>query len=236
MKLTETECEQLAEEVFDKVIGPSLPSQWHQSAIQRRFDALEKLEVFPAPPIVIINHEVVYSENEVVDDRRRSIDREFAETMRKLERKDIVPLLRAFFIRKDYTQGHREELFGGHASHYWWEIMEEIEKFSFPTRKGLRAKVLMSDYPKIAALAEQLVPVCERLLEAEKSKTKRTTREILEFLKADYPTPCAFLLAHLASLKKHWQTSDLWSGERRCPVAHGYWQPDLPVLIMGCPY
>ena len=202
MKLTETECEQLAEEVFDKVIGPSLPSQWHQWVMQRCLDAFERLGIFPPPPVMIINDQLVYPHGEVVDERRRAIERDYAETMRKLERKEIVPLLRAFFIGKEYSQEHKEVLFSGRASHYWWEIMEIIERLAFATKKGRKVKVSINDYPTIALLAEQLVPVCKKLLEAQKAKTKDTTREILEFPKTDYPKPCAFLLSHLLSLEK----------------------------------
>ena len=156
--------------------------------MQHRLDAFEKLGVSPPPPVMIINDQPVYAQGEVVDDRMRVIDREYAETMRKLERKEIVPLLKASFVDKEYSQEHKEVLFSGHASHYWWVIMEEIERFSFVTRRGRKAKVLISDYPKIAALAEKSVPVCEKLLEAKKAKTKHTTREILEFLETDYPS------------------------------------------------
>ena len=95
MKLTEAECEKLAEEVVDQVVGPSMPAQWHQWAMQRHFDAFDKLGMFPSP-VMVINDQPVYAEGEVVDDRRRTIDREYTETMRKLERKEIVPLLKAW--------------------------------------------------------------------------------------------------------------------------------------------
>jgi len=121
--------------------------------------------------------------------------------MRKLERKELVPLLSSFFLREGYTLEHKEELFSGYASHYWWQIMEEIERSVFFTRKGRKAKAALSDYKKIAALAEELVPVCDRLLTELKGGTKHTTREILEFLRTDYRKPCDFLLAHLPQLE-----------------------------------
>jgi hypothetical protein len=122
--------------------------------------------------------------------------------MRKLRRKEIVPLLKALFVREEYTPEYKEILFSGYASNYWWRIMEEIENFAFTTKRGRKAKVLISDYPKIAALAEKLVPVCEKLLETLEGKTKHTIKEVLEFLKTDYPKPSAFLLAHLQQLEK----------------------------------
>ncbi len=201
MQLSEKESEQLAEKVYDKIIGPSLPMKWHQWVIQRRMDQFDRIGIFAFPPIVIVNNEPVYPIRALIEDKHRAIDREYAESMRKLERKELVPLLKALFIREGYTLEHKEELFSGHASHYWWQIMEEVEKFVFHTRKGRKPKAALSDYKKIAALAEELVPVCEKLLGELESETKHTIGEILEFLRKDYPKPCAFLLAHLPALE-----------------------------------
>ena len=201
MNLTEAECERLAEEVFDTVVEPSLPMEWHQWAMQRRMENFDRIGVFSPPPILIINDEPVYPIGELVDHKHRAIDREYAESMRKLERKELVPLLKAFFIREGYTLEHKEELLSGYASHYWWQIMEEIEKYVFSTRKGRKPKALLADYGKIATLAEELVPVCEELLRRLEAETKHTIKEILEFLKTDYPRPSIFLLSQLPQLE-----------------------------------
>ena len=201
-KLTEEECGQLAEKAFDQVIGPGMPAQWHTWAAEWRMTAFDKLGIFPPPPMMIINDQPIYMKGEQVEDRRRAIDREYAEMMRKLERKEIVPVLKIMFIRDGYTRQHATELESGMPSHLWWQIMEEIEKFVFLKKRGRRAKILTSDYPKIAALADELFPVCEQLLETLDGKTKHTIQEILGFLKMDHPKAASFLLAHVGQLQK----------------------------------
>jgi hypothetical protein len=160
-----------------------------------------KIGVLVTLPIMTINDRPVYHVGEEVDDRQRAIDREYAESMRKLKKKEIVPLLTSYFLREEYTEKHREELFSGHASQYWWQIMEEIEKFVFSTKKGRKARAELKDYGRIAQRAEELVPVCEELLGKVDGKTKNTAKEILEFLKKDHPEPCEFLLTHLSHLE-----------------------------------
>ena len=202
MKLSEIECEQLAGEVYDKIIAPSLPKQWHTPILERQMRQFEKIGYINPPPLTIINGMPVYAQGEVVSDKRRAIDREYAESMKKLERAHLVPLLTEYFIQDNYTAKHKEELFSGYASNLWWGIMEEIEKFVFQTKKGRKAKIILEDYGKISVLADELFPVIEKLLTELEGKTKHSVKEILEFLITDYPKPCKFLLTHLAQLEK----------------------------------
>ena len=190
-QLGETECERLAKEVYDKVIGPSLPREWRTAVNERRLNRFFDAGQFD-PGVILVNGVPVYPPGEVVDSRRRAWDREYADSLERLERNAIVPLLKAYFLSENYTKDHAEELFSGYASNLWWRIMEEIEKHVFLIKKGRKAKATLTDYKKIAVLAEELIPVCEKLLSQLEAKTKRSIKEILEFLKADYPKPCDF--------------------------------------------
>jgi hypothetical protein len=79
--------------------------------------------------------------------------------------------------------------------------MEELEEHVFQVKKGRKAKAILADYKKIAALAEELVPVCEELLGKLEGGTKNTVREILEYVRKDHPKSCTFLLGHLPQLE-----------------------------------
>ena len=199
-KLTETECEKLAEDVFDKVIGPSIPRQWDDPLSERRINRFFDSGMLP-PPLLLVNGNLVYPPEEIIDSRRRAWDREYVESLDRLDRKEIVPLLKTYFLRENYSKNHAEELFNGFASNLWWRITEEIEKHVFTIKRGRKAKAQLTDYNKIGALADELIPVCEKLLSQLEEKTKHSVKEILEFLKTDHQKPCTFLLSHLQQLE-----------------------------------
>jgi len=61
---------------------------------------------------------------------------------------------------------------------------------------GRKKKIDESDLPRLAVLSDRLVPACKNFLMLRKQFPQRSTREILEFLAADFPKQVENLVRH----------------------------------------
>ena len=85
----------------------------------------------------------------------------------------------------------------------------------FKGERGISAKIEPDEYPKIAALGDQLSPACKRILVAVAATPEVSLTEIVKDCCKDDPRACIFLLRHLERLKSALGDQELLNRARK---------------------
>lgn len=126
---------------------------------------------------------------------------QFETSLQRRNRKRLLKLLKAQFVRNPILRAHERALLSlGDPAILRKGFLEVAKQFS--GGPGRTALIEVSEYQKLAAIAEELYPVILKLLQELDRGTKRTIQELLEFWQPDYPTACSFLLRKLSRLQE----------------------------------
>lgn len=74
-------------------------------------------------------------------------------------------------------------------------LRDEVRKLAsiFQLQRGPKPKIRRDEYGVLVARADALAPLIEKVLMNLDTKTKRSIREMLDYLTADHPDECAYL-------------------------------------------
>lgn len=129
------------------------------------------------------------------------------------DREKLVPYFKKRAVDAELRSEHFDRLLAVGKSSVIKKSLNRLSKrFSF--HRGPIPKLPISRYPDVYKTAEMLRPVIQKFLELS-GTTSRTSSEILQFLRKDYPVPCAFLLKRIGTFERALSDPGLLSKARK---------------------
>ncbi|MHB8487390.1 MAG: hypothetical protein ACYDCM_16880 [Candidatus Acidiferrales bacterium] len=187
-KLSPVECEDFAEAYANMILNPSW--SWMRIQIVKMISSLKdsqttkkilKLIGFPMP-----------------DTPEWAQD--FADAVEKMDRVRLIAIIRAACSDSPPTRGMADFIlktdFGALARR---SLLKAARQFS--AKRGAKAKATRQDYARIAMIADEVYPVCLRIVTELKSGASPSVQQFLEQLTQDFPEACKFLQAHLSKFE-----------------------------------
>lgn len=185
-KLSEVECEQFAEACVDKILDFSTP--WVRTSILAGLESPETLKEF--------GRRMGFSGHPF----DASFIRDLRDALNKLDRQKLLELVKTEFRNNPPA---KEAMQGFLASDLVALMRKGLEEAAhmIPSKRGRKPKARQEQYPQIAMRADELYPVCLKVLTELESQTQRSVRKLFELWKQDFPGACTFLLRHIAQFE-----------------------------------
>lgn len=184
-ELSPVECEEFAEAYADKVLDPSF-APLRPAMITAIND--------PRTLKAVVGHMRLPMPAASPDPAWR---RDFADAIQKMDRERLIGLVKTWCLKSPAKRGDMDFVVGTDFVALARETLKEAAR-AFPAKRGARAKATRRDYPKIAILADNLYPVCLKIVSELRSGTRYSVCNLLEHWKLEFPEACTFLLAHLS--------------------------------------
>ena len=187
-ELSPVECEEFAEAYADKILNPSFAPL--RPAMITTINNPETLKA-------VAGHMGLPMPAAFPDPEWQ---RDFADAIQKMDRERLIGLVKTWFLKNPPKRADVDFV----VKTDFGALMRETFKAAareFPAKRGAKAKATRRDYPKIAKLADELYPVCLRVVTELRFGGNHSVHECLERCKKQFPEECNFLFVHLRSFE-----------------------------------
>ncbi len=139
---------------------------------------------------------------------------EFGNALARKNRPKLLILITEAFGKDPPTYDQAQRLRRLDPRALWRRgLLEAAEPFK--GARGIPARIELTEYQTLAALADRLTPACEKILEDVKAAPNRSLTAIVEECRKEYPEAGTFLLRHMERLKSALEDRELLRRARK---------------------